>query len=52
MGRRIGWIVLETGLILVIVGLVIATILPVFFGPSRNADRFEPHRTRQPATAR
>ena len=39
--RRAIWMSVEVVLVVVILGLITATVLPVFVGRSKNADRFD-----------
>jgi type II secretory pathway pseudopilin PulG len=53
--RRIGWIFVECVLIVLILGLIAATVLPVIVGRSEKADRNDAQRSarvRPPPTSR
>jgi type II secretory pathway pseudopilin PulG len=53
--RRIGWIFVECVLIVLVLGLIAATVLPVIVGRSEKADRNDAQRSarvRPPPTSR
>jgi type II secretory pathway pseudopilin PulG len=53
--RRIGWMLVELLLIVVVLGLITATVLPAIVGRSPKADKFgaqRPPRARPPVHSR
>ena len=55
VATRAVWIVVEAVLVLLILGLIVATVLPAIVGRSANADRFDfqrSSRNRTPSTSR